>query len=134
MTVEQLLQRHQSAQPTDTGDPEAVDDQGTYGVVRAARERAIMVELRKRDGTVVAVPYALVEQVRYSPDTGITIHACGREFRIAGRHLNPAGPSSPKLGLFNGLCRHRVAWIAEAAHGVPSVADVQTASVDTIQW
>ena len=134
MTVKQLLQQHQSAQPADAGDPEAVEDQGAYGVVRAVRERAIMVELRKRDGTVLAVPYALVEQVRYSPDSGITIHACGREFRIAGQHLNPAGPSFSKLGLFNGLCRHRVAWIAEAAHGAVALADSHAAMVDTVEW
>ena len=32
-----------------------IDDQGAYGIIRAVRERALMVELRKKDGEIMAI-------------------------------------------------------------------------------
>ena len=130
ISVERLLQKHQPAPATEPADLETVEDQGGYGIVRAPRERALMVELRKKDGTVLAVPYAMIEQVRFSPSDGITIHACGREVRISGRNLNPQ--TSSRVGLFNGLCRHRVAWIMECTRSAIQTGGEAAAQVEAI--
>jgi hypothetical protein len=129
-SVERLLQKHQPAPAAESADLETEEDQGAYGIVRAPRERALMVELRKKDGTIMAVPYAMIEQLRFSPSNGITIHACGRELQIRGRNLNPT--TSSRLGLFSGLCRHRVAWILESSRSASQAGGESAAQVEAI--
>lgn len=40
---------------------EELDDLGTFGWLRGTRDRAIMLELRKKDGNVLAVAYAWLD-------------------------------------------------------------------------
>ena len=67
MSVEELLRRHQPREPEPSADPDEADDRGSFGVLRGAKERAVMLELRKKDGSVLAIPYALIEQISFSP-------------------------------------------------------------------
>ncbi len=94
-----------------TDDPEIADDLGTFGWLRG-RDRAIMLELRKKNGNIVAVGYSWLERVEFDPSEGITLHVAGQKIRIKGRNLN--GAVRPTVRLFQGITRHKVAWIQEA--------------------
>ncbi len=131
MTVEQILQQRHAVrdnEPPDTDD--AIDDLGGFGLLRGIRDRALTVELRKKDDTVLAIPYALIEQFLYSPTEGITLRAAGREIRVRGRYLNE--PSMKPLSLFTALTRQRVLWIVEKSRCGAS-GDNATV-VDSIAW
>lgn len=96
--------------PTEPG-PE--DSCGNFGWLRGARDRSVMLELRKRDGNILAIGYNWIERVEYDPSIGIAIHALGRSIRITGRNLNTT--QSGGVRLFDGIIRHRVTWIREHA-------------------
>jgi hypothetical protein len=130
MGADSLFRKIPLAPTTDSTEQDSAEDHGSYGVLRVMRDRAAMVELRKRDGEIQAIPYALIEKLRFHPDNGITIYTLGSEIHIKGRHLNINGGA--KLGLFNGLCRQRIAWIQENPRSLG--ADAQTAIIESIGW
>ena len=41
---------------------EALQDLGAFGWLRGVRDRAVMLELRQKDGGIVAFPYAWLER------------------------------------------------------------------------
>lgn len=94
----------------DSGD--ALDDLGAFGWLRGVRDRALMLELRHKDGRVSAFGYAWLDHAEFDPSEGITLHFMGREVRIIGRNLN--GEAQPNVRLFSGIVRHRVPWVQEA--------------------
>lgn len=95
-------------------DSDGSDDFGAFGWLRGVKERAVMLELRKKTGAILAVGYAWIEFVEYDPSDGITLWIPGRKVRIQGRNLNaPADPDRPHVRLFEGLTRHRVPWVRE---------------------
>lgn len=91
---------------------ELVEDYGTFGSVRGARDRVLMLELRHRDGNVTALGYAWLERCEFDASEGITLKFVGQSVRIVGRNLNAEVRQNVKL--FEALCRHRIAWIQEA--------------------
>lgn len=93
-------------------DAEPLDDLGSFGWLRGIRDRAIMLELRHKDGTITAHSYAWLEKAEFDPSDGITLHFGGKTVRITGRNLN--AESRPNVRLFSGIARHRVPWIQEA--------------------
>lgn len=116
-----------SPQPT-----EPVDDLGCMGYLRGVRERAVMLELRKRDGHVLAIGYGWLERVEFEPSTGITLAAGGRNIRIKGRHLN--GEVRPGVRLFEAITRHRVSWVKEAGRAEELRADGKASLIERIEW
>jgi hypothetical protein len=99
-----------------SGDGGAVDDFHSFGWLRGLRERATMLELRKKSGDVMAIGYHWIERVEFNPTDGITLHVHGDKIRIKGRNLN--AEIRPEVRLFDGIARHRVAWVQEAdRHG-----------------
>lgn len=129
MSTEQMLQRHVRRE----GDVEQgsdVEDLGSYGLLRGVRDRCSAVEFRKRDGTILAVPYPLIEQFLFSPTEGIILRAAGREIRIRGRYLNHG---SGKPGLFSALTRGRAQWIAEQSRVSPPCSESVTV-IESIAW
>ena len=88
------------------------DDLGCFSHLRGIRDRATMLALRRRTGNVVAIGYAWLEQADFDPSEGITLHLLGRTIRIRGRNLNAEVRTGMRL--FEGITRHRVAWIQEA--------------------
>jgi hypothetical protein len=90
---------------------DATDDLGCFGWLRGVRDRAVMLELRKKDGTIAAFSYAYLERADFDPSEGITLYVMGRTIRIKGRNLN--GEARPQVRLFGGITRHRVPWIQE---------------------
>jgi len=98
---------------TEQPDNDVADIPGAFGWLRGIRDRAIMLELRHKDGKVSAFGYAWLENAEFDPSNGITLHFAGKPpVRITGRNLN--AESRPQQRLFNGIVRHRVPWIQEA--------------------
>jgi hypothetical protein len=93
-------------------DEDAADDLGAFGWLRGVRERAIMLELRRKDGSVHAFGYAWLKKVTFDPSDGITLDFSGETVKITGRNLD--SELRPKTRLLNGILRHRVIWIQEA--------------------
>lgn len=95
---------------TDEDDP--LDDLGAFGFLRGTRDRALMLELRKKDGNIQAIGYAWLERAEFDASEGITLHIAGRTIKIKGRNLN--AEIRQNVRLFQGITRHRVPWIQEA--------------------
>lgn len=112
-------------------DEQEVEDLGAFGWLRGSRERAVMLELRKKDGNITAVGYNWIERVDFDPSEGITLHALGKEFRIKGRNLN--AEFRPQLRLFQGITRHRVPWIQEADYSISIQANSNATIIESIE-
>jgi hypothetical protein len=117
---------------TEADQDAAQDIDGVYGWVRGVRDRAISLELRKKDGCILAIPYGWIEKFEFEPSEGITLHAGGRKVSIKGRNLN--AETRPLIRLFSGLCRHRVPWIVEADLPVQLKAAQTATVVEQIEW
>jgi hypothetical protein len=110
-----LLDRHlpsRSVLPPRDGEEETPDDLGAFGWLRGVRDRAMMLELRRKDGSVVALAYAWLERAEFDPSHGITLKFGADKVKITGRNLNAEARSN--IRLFAGIVRHRVPWIQEA--------------------
>ena len=92
-------------------DADAADDLGCFGYLRGQRERAVMLQLRRRTGEMLAITYGFVERIGYDPSDGITLHLGSQLIRIRGTNLN--AEVRPNVRLFEGLTRHRIGWIQE---------------------
>lgn len=84
---------------------------GAFGYLRGVRDRALMLELRFKDGRVIAFSYAMLDRASFDPSEGIRLRFPGQEVLIVGQHLN----KGRGVGLFDALVRHRAAWIQEAS-------------------
>jgi len=113
-----VLVKYASARQPPAGKPDAIvegeppDDLGAFGWLRGTRERAVMLELRRKDGSITAFAYAWLERAEFDPSEGITLRFGMEKVRITGRNLN--GEARPNIRLFAGIVRHRVPWIQEA--------------------
>ena len=110
----------------------AVDDFGTFGFLRGSRERATMIELRKKDGGILAVAYGYIDKAEFDPSDGITLHLAGQKIHIKGRNLNRE--VHPKVRLFEAVCRHRVPWVQEMGANDSLKASEGTIAIDEIVW
>ncbi|MBK9126335.1 MAG: hypothetical protein IPM13_00840 [Phycisphaerales bacterium] len=111
---------------------DACDDLGAFGWLRGIRDRAVMLELRRKDGSIVAIGYGWLERVQFDSSEGITLSAAGQKIRIRGRNLN--AEMRPSVRLFEGIARHRVPWVREAGHGEGLTAAEWTTVIDSIDW
>jgi hypothetical protein len=91
---------------------EGLDDLGAFGFLRGVHDRAIMLELKHKDGRVTAFGYAWLDHAEFDPSEGITLYFGGRTVKITGRNLN--AQVRPNVRLLDALLRHRVPWIREA--------------------
>jgi hypothetical protein len=115
--------------PTDDAEPEAM---GCFGLLRGARERAVSLELRRRTGECLAIPYGYVARLEFSPSGGILL-CCGADtVRIRGRNLNHE--VRPRLTLFGGLARHAVVWVCESDRAAALAAAGDAVVVEAIEW
>ncbi len=120
------------------------DDHGCFGVLRGVRDRAVMLELRKKSGNIRAIPYNWIESVEFDPSEGITLRSSVTVIKIRGRNLNGvsrAGDSMNKNSgnaagaqLFANICRHRVPWVREADRVSLISANADAAVIDSIEW
>jgi len=112
-----LLDRYANWERRNLNGPDAQEgedthDLGAFGFLRGSRERATMLELRRRDGNILAIGYGWLDRVEFDPSEGITLHLAAQKIRIRGRNLNVE--VHPKVRLFEAICRHRVPWIRES--------------------
>ena len=91
-----------------------------------------MLELRKKNGNVVAIGYSWLERVEFDPSEGITLHVAGRKIRINGRNLN--GEVRPNVRPFQGITWHKVPWIQEADEPSAFQAGKSATVVEEIDW
>ncbi len=108
-----------------------IDDLGVFGFLRGSRERATMLELRKRDGHVLAVCYGMFE-VEFDPSEGITLHFADRKIKIKGRNLN--AEAKPNVKLFEVICRHKAPWLREASESEQLSAGESEPLIESIDW
>lgn len=130
MTIEELIHRRVRKE-SDNVDPEATEEHPCFGFLRGQRERAFALELRKKTGDILAIPYHLFESVRYAPATGIHLKAAGQEITIAGRNLNGG---KDQVSLFAAMTRQRVIWIGEIGRGELSSSASHPSTVESIHW
>jgi hypothetical protein len=93
-------------------DGDGVEDLVAFGWLRGVQERAIMLEIRHKDGRITAKGYSWLQSAEFDPSTGITLNFSGETIKITGRNLG--GEARPNIRLFAGILRHRVPWIQEA--------------------
>lgn len=131
-TLDKYLSSRDAAGASSTDAEPVPEDVGIFGWLRGIRDRAIMLELRKKDGSVRAVGYAWLEQVEFDPSGTITLSVAGQTIRLKGRNLN--AEIRPGVRLFEGLTRHRVPWVREAEIGADMGASKQDTVIKLIEW
>jgi hypothetical protein len=129
-----ILSKYATRAPGAGGD----DGDGTedvaesFGWLRGIRDRAVMLELRKKTGAILAVGYGWIEKVEFDPTEGITFQHCGVKVRIKGRNLNAEVRQSVRL--FEGIVRHRVSWLQEADRADRIGAPSSNVVIEEISW
>ncbi len=118
--------------PPPAAEPDAPENFGSFGWLRGIRDRATMLQLRQKNGNVVAIGYGWLERCEFDPSEGITLYAVGRTIRIRGRNLN--AEVRPIIRLFDGICRHRVLWLQEADEPTLMAADKDATVIEGIEW
>lgn len=138
MTDSSILQRYLAQTDpsvnshTEQSDTEESDNLASFGWLRGIRDRALMLELRKKDGNILAFGYNWLERVDFDPSTGIKLSYPGHLIIIRGQYLN--SESSTGIKLFEGLTRHKVVWIQEANRAHRLRATDQHPQVECIEW
>lgn len=97
--------------PAEVSEGEETEDCGVFGWLRGVRDRAIMLEIRHRDGRITALGYPWLDLVEYDPAKGITLRFCGKSVKIVGSNLNTE--IRPNVCLLVGIIRQRISWIVE---------------------
>jgi hypothetical protein len=110
---------------------ETTEDFQSFGWLRGIRDRALMLELRFRNGNIVSLGYPWLERAEFDPSEGIVLQFGGRSIRITGNHLN--SEIRPSIRLFAGIVRHRVTWIQESEFGLKTQSDKKGLFVEAIR-
>lgn len=101
-------------------EPEATSDEcasGAFGFLRGARDRALAVEFRYRDGSSDWFPYSWLGPWRFHPSVGLLLKFTGDVVTlvlIRGRNLDARTGLGATNLTDNGFGRHRVTWVREA--------------------
>jgi hypothetical protein len=114
-------------------DTDETAEAGCFGYLRGTRDMAVMLELGKKDGSIMALSYSYIERIDFDPDTGISIHALGRTIRIQGTNLNAPVRAGSNMRLFQGLTRHRVVWISESL-ACQTLSQSASTLVTSVEW
>jgi hypothetical protein len=125
---------HSKPEPDAKPDVEAglEDNLGAFGILRGIRDRAVMLELRLRDGSAKSLGYSWLEEADFNASGAITLKFGGKSVRIIGRNLNAEVRANVRL--FDSLCRHRVPWIREADELSAMRADRRAMVVERIEF
>lgn len=132
-----ILQKYAGRQGGEADDALAVEldvqeDLGSFGFLRGIRDRSPMLELRRKNGDILAIGYAWIERVHFDPSDGITITAGGGKIRIRGRNLN--SEVRPSVRLFEVITRHRVPWVRETSQADRIESGDKACVVESIEW
>ncbi len=85
------------------------DDIRYYGIEPQMTSRALMFELRTKDGRRKAYSYSYMTEADYEPDTGIIINVSDVVITITGRNLDE---------IFNYLVANRLTYVQEDYSGI----------------
>lgn len=130
--VEKYAKRSEGIEAAMPEPDDAEADLGCFGWLRGTNERAVSLELRKKDGRILAIGYNWIDHIEYDPDIGIILHTPDRTVQIVGSGLN--SEVRPGVSLFAGLIRHRVSWVREVDR-MGSFENAQDhTTVDRITW
>jgi len=138
MSDSPLLQRYlaerdpalgKRAEHTEAG---ITEDLSAFGWLRGVGDRAIMLELRHKNGNITALSYNTLERVEFNPSDGITLFFGGQKIRVKGRNLNKE--VRPQVRLLDGILRHRVPWIREADRSGLLNGDEHETVITAIDW
>lgn len=113
-------------------DADESENFGAFGWLRGVRDRAPMLELRKRSGNILAIGYGWLERCECDPSASITLLAAGLRIRITGRNLD--AELQPGVRLFNGIARHRVTWVAETRIADSIATNTAPCHIECIDW
>lgn len=130
--LKQFSPRSAAAAVRPDAEPEAVDDFVAFGYLRGVRERALMLELRKKDGGVTALGYGWLEKVTYDPSGIITLQFGKDVVKLVGRNLN--AEVRPNVRLLDGLMRHKVPWIQESGGAAAMTAAKDAVVIELIEF
>jgi hypothetical protein len=111
---------------------EQPEDFGAFGWLRGSRERAVMLEVRRKNGNVSAFPYAWLERADFDPSEGITLKFANQILRLVGRNLNTEVRSN--LRLYDGLVRHRIPWLREADEPAAMAAPKHATVIEQVDF
>jgi hypothetical protein len=111
---------------------EDVESFPSFALLRGARERAVCIELRKKSGEAIAIPYGMIHRFEFDASTSIKMYcADGLVVTMTGRNL--VGPIRPGLTLFSALVRYIVPWVSETERAAALTAGSQVL-VSEINW
>ena len=113
-------------------DAEGAEDLGSFGFLRGTRDRAMMLELRKKTGNIRGVAYGWIQTIDFDPSSGITLYVGDATITIKGRNLNTV--ARQQISLLGGILRHRVPWIVESDQSAVLQADNKSLVVEAIEW
>lgn len=88
---------------------EESEDANYYGIERQADTRAVMFEIRTKEGNRKAFPYSYLTEIDYIPETGIIIYVAEVNISIIGRNLGD---------VYNYLFSNRLTYIQEDFSGM----------------
>lgn len=111
---------------------ETLEVSGVFGFLRGSRDRALMLEFRKKSGDIRAISYSYLEHADFNPSDGIILRVGGQQVRIRGRNLNTE--IRPNVRLFQSITRHRVSWIQEADQATILESGPGAVVVESIEW
>jgi hypothetical protein len=122
----------EAAEASAPSDAEGTENLGAFGFLRGSRDRAEMLELRKKTGNIRAVAYGWIQKIDFDPSAGLTLYAGEETIRIKGRNLNAI--ARQQISLLGGIVRHRVPWVCESDQSTTLQADKNTVVVEAIEW
>jgi hypothetical protein len=128
--LQQFRGRVASEPPAFSVDGDLDDDMGAFAILRGVRDFARFLELRKKDGSVVAIGYSWLERIEYDGGHRLTLRFTNQVVNIIGRNLNAEIRASVRL--LDGLVRHRVPWVRESNEGDALVADKRSLVIENI--
>lgn len=114
----------------EASDNDVHDDLGAFGWLRGIRDRAVFLEFRRKDGSVIAYPYHWLGPAEFNPSDGISLKFGVATVKITGRNLNTQ--IRPNVRLFAGIMRQRVIWIQEADQAMAMTAGNGAVVVESI--
>ena len=88
---------------------ESADEDRYFGFDRQENGRALMFELRTRDGKRSALPYSYMTRADFDPDKGIEIYVSNVVVTIRGRNIED---------IYSYLLQNRLTWIREDLSGI----------------
>ncbi len=121
--VERIARRQRPELEPEVEDRDAMD---AYGEVRAPRTRgreALMIDVRKADGSCFGMSYAYMTHVDFTPGDMLRLHFSPATVQVGGRQLKP---------LYKRLLEHRVEAIQEGTEAEEGLKPEEAPHIDRI--